>query len=108
MQFQDHSATDNGTSSALTYTLFTRDGLWDPNFVAEKTLNKVFDRYKPDGKGPNLETPGGMPYDYKTREEYSFLNQLKKRNNLIGYEKESVDYITSAVIHHFCFALSCL
>ncbi len=75
----DYSVTINGTSSAVTYTLFTRDGFWDPNFVAEKTLGKVFDRYKPDGKGPNLEAPGGTPYDYKTRQRTFFFKPVEKK-----------------------------
>lgn len=73
----DYSVTNNGTSSSVTYTLFARDGFWDPNFVAEKTLGIVFDKYKPDGKGPNLETPGGTPYDYKTRERTFFFKSVE-------------------------------
>ncbi|OJH11037.1 hypothetical protein FPG87_13140 [Flavobacterium psychrophilum] len=73
----DYSVTNNNTSSAVTYTLFSGDGFWDPNFVAEKTLGKVFDRYKPDGKGPNLETPGGVPYDYKTRVRTFFFKPIE-------------------------------
>jgi hypothetical protein len=75
----DYSVTNNGSSSAATFTLFERDGFWDPNFVAEKTLGKVFDRYKPDGKGPNLETPGGTPYDYKTRERTFFFKPVEEK-----------------------------
>jgi hypothetical protein len=78
----DYRVTNNGSSSAATFTLFERDGFWDPNFVAEKTLGKVFDRYKPDGKGPNLETPGGTPYDYKTRERIFFFKPVEEKNNL--------------------------
>lgn len=74
----DYSVSGNGTSSSVTYTLFSGDGFWDPNFVAEKTLGKVFDRYKPDGKGLNLETPGGIPYDYKTRERSFFFKPVEE------------------------------
>jgi hypothetical protein len=75
----DYSVTNNGSSSAATFTLFARDGFWDPNFAAEKTLGKLFDRYKPDGKGPNLETPGGIPYDYKTRERTFFFKPVEEK-----------------------------
>jgi hypothetical protein len=75
----DYSVSGNGKSSSVTYTLFSGDGFWDPNFVAEKTLGKFFDRYKPDGKGPNLETPGGTPYDYKTRERTFFFKPVEEK-----------------------------
>ena len=73
----DYSVSDNGESSSVTYTLFARDGFWDPNFIAERTLGRVFDRYKPDGKGPNLEVRGGTPYDYKTRKRTFFFKPVK-------------------------------
>jgi RHS repeat-associated protein len=31
----DYSVSGNGKSSSVTYTLFSGDGFWDPNFVAE-------------------------------------------------------------------------
>lgn len=75
----DYSVGGNVKSSSVTYTLFSGDGFWDPNFVAEKSLGKFFDRYKPDGKGPNLETPGGTPYDYKTRERTFFFKPVEEQ-----------------------------
>ena len=68
----DYSVSDNGKSSSVTYTLFARDGFWDPNFVAERTLGRVL-----DGKGPNLEVRGGTPYDYKTRKRTFFFKSVK-------------------------------
>lgn len=75
----DYSVTNNGNSSAVTYTLFARDGYWDPNFVAEKTLGNFFDKYKPDGMGPNLEQSGGTPYPYKTRERTFFFKPVEEK-----------------------------
>lgn len=74
----DYKVSGNGKSSSVTYTLFSRDGFWDPNFVAEKTLGKVFNKYKPDGMGPNLEQPGGTPYPYKTRERTFFFKPVEE------------------------------
>ena len=83
----DYSVTNNGTSSAVTFTLFTNtnknssnktDGFWDPNFVSEKTLGKVWDRYKADEMGPNLEW-GGTPYPYKTREMTFFFKPVEEK-----------------------------
>ncbi|MBK9327704.1 MAG: hypothetical protein IPM95_00025 [Sphingobacteriales bacterium] len=83
----DYSVTNNGTSSAVTFTLFTNtnknssnrtDGFWDPNFVAERTLGKVWDRYKADEMGPNLEW-GGTPYPYKTRERTFFFKPVEEK-----------------------------
>jgi hypothetical protein len=84
----DYSVSSNGTASSVTFTLFTNtnknssnstDGFWDPNFVGEKTLGKVFDRYKPDEMGPNLETKGGTPYPYKTRERTFFFKPVEEK-----------------------------
>ncbi len=75
----DYSVGGNGNTSSVTYSLFSGDGFWDPNFVAEKTLGKVFDRYKPDGKGPNLEAPGGTPYDYKSRQRTFFFKPVEEK-----------------------------
>jgi YD repeat-containing protein len=75
----DYSVTINGNTSAVNYTLFSRDGFWDPNFVAEKTLGKVFNKFKPDGMGPNLEQPGGTPYPYKTRERTFFFKPVEEK-----------------------------
>ena len=79
----DYNVTNNGSSSAVNYTLFSKDGFWDPNFVAEKSLGKYFDRYKPDQKGPNLETPGGTPYDYKTRDVVRHEVIARKRQEVV-------------------------
>ena len=54
------------------------DGFWDPNFVAERSLGKVFDRYKADEMGPNLEW-GGTPYPYKTRERTFFFKPVEEK-----------------------------
>ena len=75
----DYSVTGNGTSNTVTYTLFSRDGFWDPNFVSEKIGNKLnIDKLKPDGMGPNLEAPGGHPYPYKTRTKTYFFKPPTK------------------------------
>jgi len=83
----DYSVTNNGTSSAVAFTLFTNtnknssnktDGFWDPNFVAERSLGKVWDRYKADEMGPNLEW-GGTPYPYKTRERTFFFKPVEEK-----------------------------
>jgi hypothetical protein len=66
------------------------DGFWDPNFVAERTLGKVWDRYKADEMGPNLEW-GGTPYPYKTRERTFFFKPVEEKNNLYWYEKKCID-----------------
>ncbi len=72
----DYNVSNNRRSSSVKYTLFSRDGFWDPNFVAEKSLGRLFDRFTPDGKGPNLEAPGGTPYDYKTRVRTYFFKPV--------------------------------
>ncbi len=83
----DYSVSGNGTSSSVTFTLFTNtnknsvnktDGYWDPNFAAEKTLGKLFDRYKPDEMGPHLEA-GGTPYPYTTRERTFFFKPVEEK-----------------------------
>ncbi|WP_372472556.1 RHS repeat domain-containing protein [Capnocytophaga sp. ARDL2] len=37
----DYSVSGNGKSSSVTYTLFSRDGFWDPDFIDENTLGKI-------------------------------------------------------------------
>ena len=90
----DYSVTNNGTSSAVTYKLFTNtdknsinktDGFWDPNAAAEwgadKLENKTgikIDRFQPDEMGPNLEA-GGTPYPYKTRERTFFFKPVEEK-----------------------------
>ena len=74
----DYKVSDNGKSLQVTYTLFARDGFWDPDFIDEKVLGDKLNlkKFKPDGKGPNLER-GGTPYDYKTRTRIYFFKPLK-------------------------------
>jgi len=90
----DYSVTNNGSSSAVKYTLFTNtdknslnttDGFWDPNAAAEwgakKLENKTgikIDRFQPDEMGPNLEA-GGTPYPYKTRERTFFFKPVEEK-----------------------------
>jgi RHS repeat-associated protein len=76
----DYNITNNGNSNAVTYTLFSRDGFWDPDFISEKTLGKKMgiDRFKPDGMGPNLERFGGQPYYYLTRTRTFFFKPPTK------------------------------
>jgi RHS repeat-associated protein len=50
----------------VTYNLFENDGFWDVDVINEKTLGNLgVPIYIPDGLGPNLEQPGGTPYEYK-------------------------------------------
>ncbi|MBK6485247.1 MAG: RHS repeat-associated core domain-containing protein [Chitinophagaceae bacterium] len=88
----DYNVSGNGTSSSVTFTLFTNtnknssnttDGFWDPNFAAEKGARKLeqktgfkINRFQPDEMGPNLEA-GGTPYLYKTRERTFFFKPVK-------------------------------
>ena len=74
----DYNVSTNGKSSAVTYTLFSRDGFWDPDFIDEKVLGGWFgfSKFKPDGAGPNLER-GGTPYYYKTRERTYFFKPVE-------------------------------
>ena len=78
----DYSVSKNKTSSSVTYTLFSRDGFWDPDFIDENTLGKIpiirdWTDTKPDGPGPNLERFGGTPYYYKTRKRTYFFKPVK-------------------------------
>ncbi|MBO7429257.1 MAG: RHS repeat-associated core domain-containing protein, partial [Paludibacteraceae bacterium] len=74
----DYDISSNGKSQQVKYTLFARDGYWDPDFIDEKILGKLGSkRHQPDGKGPNLERFGGTPYDYKTRERVYFFKPIK-------------------------------
>jgi RHS repeat-associated protein len=84
----DYSVSGNGTSSEVTFTLFTNtskksqnktDGFWDPNFVAERSLGRILDRYKPDEMGPKLEWGSGKPYPYKTRERTYFFKPVEEK-----------------------------
>ena len=71
----DYSITEYDKTSAVTYTLFTNtdknsqnktDGFWDPNFIIENTLGKIFSHFSTDENGNNLEL-GGTPYPYVVR-----------------------------------------
>ena len=78
----DYRVSSNGKSSSVTYTLFSRDGFWDPDFIDENTLGKIpiirdWTKTKPDGPGPNLERFGGTPYHYKTRERTYFFKPIE-------------------------------
>jgi RHS repeat-associated protein len=78
----DYSVSGNGKSSSVTYTLFSRDGFWDPDFIDENTLGKIpiirdWTNTKPDGPGPNLERFGGTPYHYITRERTYFFKPVE-------------------------------
>lgn len=77
----DYNVSGNGTSSSVNYTLFARDGFWDPDFIDEKVLGGWLgiDKYKPDGPEPNLERLGGKPYPYKTRERTYFFKPIEEQ-----------------------------
>ena len=78
----DYSISNNGKSASVTYTLFARDGFWDPDFIDEKGLGKIpvinkLTHTIPDGMGPNLERFGGTPYHYKTRTRTYFFKPVQ-------------------------------
>jgi len=87
----DYSVTNNGKTSAVTYTLFTNtdnkasyntDGFWDANFIFENTLGKIkyinrWTKTIPDGPGSNLEVGGGTPYHYKHRTRTFFFKPVE-------------------------------
>lgn len=56
----DYETTIMGSVAYTKFTLFVRDGFWDPNIVGEAL------GVEPDGMGPNLETEGSNPYPYVT------------------------------------------
>ena len=74
----------NGNASSVTYTLFSNDGFWDPDFLMENGKltgihgqgNMGKELLIPDGVGPNLEF-GGTPYYYKTRTRTYFFKPIK-------------------------------
>ena len=74
----DYKITSNGTSNSVTFTLFSKDGFWDPDFIDEKCLGKGLgvSFCQPDGMGPNLER-GGNPYPYKTRTRTFFFKPIE-------------------------------
>jgi len=73
----NYKISGNGTSNSVTFTLFSNDGFWDPDFIDEKYLGKKLGipKFQPDGKGPNLER-GGIPYQYKTRSRTFFFKPI--------------------------------
>jgi RHS repeat-associated protein len=78
----DYNVTGNGETSKVSYTLFARDGYWDPDIIDENTLGQIpiirdWTETKPDGPGPNLERFGGKPYHYKTRERTYFYKPIE-------------------------------
>ncbi len=80
----DYSVSNNGKSSSVTYTLFSKDGFWDSDFIDENTLGRIpwvrdWTNTTPDGKGPDLERFGGVPYDYKTRERTFFFKPVEEQ-----------------------------
>lgn len=74
----DYKITSNGLSNSVKFTLFSKDGFWDPDYIAEKCLGgKLGISFcKPDGMGPNLER-GGKPYPYKTRSRTYFFKPIE-------------------------------
>ena len=73
----DYKVSTNGTSNSVTFTLFSNDGFWDPDFIDEKCLGGMgISSYQPDGMGPNLER-GGTPYPYKTRSRTFFFKPIE-------------------------------
>ena len=64
------TVSDDKKTCTVTYTLFSHDGFYDPNFVAEECGNAaracsfgLIDFLKADGEGNNLEL-GGIPYNF--------------------------------------------
>jgi hypothetical protein len=54
------------SNQTITYSLYLRDGFWDPDFIDERVLGEGLGipMFQPDGMGPNLERLGGTPYEY--------------------------------------------
>jgi hypothetical protein len=96
VDYEVTSSEDNKTCT-VTYTIYTDDGFWDPDFVKEYlgekiafdininilSINYMFkknirfyypEKSIPDGPGPNLEL-GGTPYHFiETIIKYTFEN----------------------------------
>jgi hypothetical protein len=73
----DYSIKCKHGTCTVTYDFFVKDGFWDVNAAAERTIGKIpwAARYKADGIGPNLEVFGGTPYRYiPVRITYTFRN----------------------------------
>ncbi len=78
----DYSVSTNGKASSVSYSIFSRDGFWDPDFIDEKTLGRIpyineWTKTKPDGMGPNLERFGGKPYHYLPRKFTFYFKPVK-------------------------------
>ena len=91
------TSSEDNKNCTVTYTIYTNDGFWDPDYIKENMGNKMaFDinitllsakeifgidigyinteKFKPDGLGPNLEL-GGTPYHFiETIIQYTFEN----------------------------------
>ena len=68
------TVSDDKKTCTVTYTLFSHDGFYDPNYFAEECGNAartcsfgLIDIFKADGDGNNLEL-GGIPYDFISQE----------------------------------------
>ena len=78
----DYSVSTNGKASSVSYSIFSRDGFWYPDFIDEKTLGRIpyineWTKTKPDGMGPNLERFGGKPYHYLPRKFTFYFKPVK-------------------------------
>lgn len=73
----EYEIKNNIKSQQVKYTLFSREGFWNPDFIDENILGKIcLPCYMPDRKGPNLER-GGTSYDYNTRTITYFFKPIK-------------------------------
>jgi hypothetical protein len=73
----DYSISCANGNCTVTYDMFVRDGFWDPDFIDEYFMGRLFGEplFQPDGPGPNLERFGGTPYPYNpVRGTYTFPN----------------------------------
>ena len=68
------TVSDDKKTCTVTYTLFSHDGFYDPNYFAEECGNAartcsfgLIDIFKADGDGNNLEL-GGIPYNFISQE----------------------------------------
>ena len=79
----DYNITNNGTSSAVKFTLFTNTDKKSPNKTDGYWDNDIIDEWsgmqKTDELGPNLERFGGVPYPYKTRERTFFFKPVEEK-----------------------------
>lgn len=59
----DYQTSIIGSNAYTIFTIFERDGFWDPNVIAE-SLSGMNSDWVADGMGPNLESEGSHPYQY--------------------------------------------